>query len=86
MEEVVEKHCGLTFAPGPSTTERCKLHYRNGAVETAEILSADNLSLQNHFGRSEAYLEVDGRLYIITEELPTMARKVRLRVPPWVRH
>jgi hypothetical protein len=83
MDEVVEKRCGLTFAPGPTTTESCKLHYRNGVLEAAEILAATESTVRNLLGGAEAYLEVGGKLHAIKN--PQITAFVSLTVPSWVR-
>lgn len=82
MDEVVEEHCGLTVAPGPATIERCRVHYRNGALEAAEILAANESTVRNLLGGTEAYLEVSGKLHVITD--PQITAAVHLTIPPWV--
>jgi hypothetical protein len=84
MDEVVEMQCGLTVERGSATTEHCKLYYRNGVLEAAEILTANESTLQSLLGGT-AYLDPNGTLYRITG-VQKMAKTafVRLALPPWV--
>jgi hypothetical protein len=74
----MEKQCrlivesGSAVVPGTATAERCKPHYRNGVLEAAEISTANELTWQKFLSRTAAYLEVDGTLYAITDEIAKM--------------
>jgi hypothetical protein len=72
MEKVIEEEYRLTIEAGSlvewgsQTRNCCRLHYPDGILEAAEILVADESALLNLLCR-RAYLEVNGKLYMITE-------------------